>query len=113
MACYDDPNQYYGCADGYNYNYNQCCDTESSMWVSILIWTSAALLYILCCSLLMGGAHYRRRRYRNRQAQYSHMDTLDSMDDSYYDELNSPRRRQQPATRVVYVQQAPQPAGRQ
>ena len=109
MPCRNDPNDYTGCADGYEYYYNQCCDSTTDAWVTILIWSSAALLCILCCAALSGGTYYRRRRYRRRQAQYSHFDTEDSLD-PYYDEIE-PRR--QPAQRVVYVQQAPSPNNRQ
>ena len=98
--------EYYGCNDGYNYSYGSCCERAQSVWVNILIWSSAFLLCCLCCSLLFGGMHRRRRRFRQRQAEYRHYEE-DSFD-SYYDEV--PRQRPPPQqTRVVYVQQQASP----
>ena len=76
--------QYYGCSDGYNYYYGNCCDTGQAAWVNAIIWTSAALLCCLCFSLLFCGVRRRRRRMRHA-AHHRHYST-DSYD-SYYSEV--------------------------
>ena len=75
--------QSYGCSDGYNYYYGDCCNTATAVWINALIWTSAALLCCLCFSLLFCGVRRRRRRMHGA-AHRRHMST-DSYD-SYYDE---------------------------
>ena len=88
MYCGDNYNsqtgQYYGCSDGYNYYYGNCCDTGEAAWINALIWTSVALLYCLYFMLIFCGVRRRRRRLAGNRAQYRNMSTESY--DSYYGE---------------------------
>ena len=101
MGCGDNYNpaygQYYACTDGYNYNYGECCDQGTALWISLLIWISSFLLCCLLFSLLFAGVRRRRRRmYRGRLVS---TDTFDS----YYSEVD----RQEPQRVIVINGQNP------